>query len=170
MSQAFKFTMIGIFAVIIIYGGIYLWQNSQSPPTPEATEEFSIISIMVPEDYDSYRQKVAEHVQVGGPDPLIDTKFVKKTLTIPFTEDRILASAQAAADEMPLGGGPETATVSYLKVENGTAYVQTDINQDGWAGISVSIAAIGPVIEQTLLQFPEINEVVFGYAPEDEPG
>jgi hypothetical protein len=173
MSQAFKITITVILAVIIICGGIFAWQNSQSTSAPEPSEESAekilIISIIIPEDYDSYRQAIAEFVQTGGPDPLLDTKFIKKTLAIPFTEDRILASAQSAAAEIYTGGGPEKATVDYLKIKDGTAYVLLNIDLDAWAGVSLSLAAIHPLVEKTLLQFPEIRQVVFDYAPGDNP-
>lgn len=129
--------------------------EKETPPTQ------SVITIMVPENYELYRQQMADFVQVGAPDPLETTTFIKKEISIPYTEDLIMASAQAAAGEMPTGGGPEKASVEYLKIENSTAYVLLNIDTDGWAGVSVSLATIHPLVEKTLLQFPEIKEIKF---------
>jgi hypothetical protein len=57
--------------------------------------------------------------------------------------------------------------INYFKVQSGTAYVVLNIDENGRAGVSVSIARIHPVVEKTLLQFPEIHSVVFGYASGD---
>ena len=122
---------------------------------------------MVPENEQDYLGKMAEFVQTGGNDPLKTWQFVKKELQVPFTNDPIKASAEAAAAEIPTSGGPAGAAVTYLKIQNKTAYVVLEMDINGWAGVSVSIAKIHPLVEKTLLQFPEISKVVFGYAPGD---
>jgi len=131
------------------------------------SKKVSTITIMVPKDYDLYRKKLTAFVQGGGEDPLKSMKFVKKTLDIPYTDDLIRASAQAAAEEILPNGGPAKASIAYLKVLYGTAYVLLDIDLNGWAGSSVSIAIIHPLIEKTLLQFSTIKKVIFSYAPDD---
>lgn len=185
MSQTSKVILAIIITAIVVGGGFYYRQsqnvevnqltNSESPP-PTTTgdvanaikEDYSTITILVPENYDLYEQNMTEFVQVGGEDPLVATKFVEKKLTIPYTDDPIKASAQAAAEEIAPSGGPTKASVAYFKIENDTAYVLLDIDLDGWAGVSVSRAIIHPLIEKTLMQFPEITKAIFDYAPGDK--
>ena len=132
------------------------------------SKKVSTITIMVPKDYDLYRKKLTAFVQGGGENPLKSMKFVKKRLDIPYTDDLIRASAQAAAEEiLPRGGPARGASIAYLKVLYGTAYVLLDIDLDGWAGSSVSIAIIHPLVEKTLLRFSTIKKVIFSYAPDD---
>jgi hypothetical protein len=50
---------------------------------------------------------------------------------------------------------------------NKTAYILLAMNIDSWAGTSVSLAKIQPLVEKTLLQFKGIDSVVFGVAPGD---
>jgi len=165
-SQASKVVLAVIIIAIVIGGGFYFWQQQNESSQP--AENTSVISIMVPENYDFYRQKMTQFVQEGGEDPLKTMKFIKKELNVPYTSDFVKASAQAAAEEIAPTGGPPKASIAYLKAQNGTAYVLLDIDLDSWAGASVSLAIIYPLIEKTLLQFPEINRVVFNYAPEDK--
>ena len=151
--------------------------NACTAPVPKSTEiinsaeqtpQTSKIIIMVPENENDYMDKMTQFSQIGGENPLDSTNFVKKEIEIPYTTDLIKASAQAAAQEIEPKGGPQKANVSYFKTENNTAYVLMDIDLDGWAGVSVSLAIIHPIIEKTLLQFPEIQKVIFDYAPKDK--
>lgn len=176
MSQTLKIVLAIIITTTVAGGGFYFWQqqkyqqpvlNTDNSLPIENVENFSAITIMVPENYALYKQKMTEFAQVGGVDPLDNTKFEKKVINIPLTTDLINASAQAAAEEIAPSGGPAKASIAYLKVQNKTAHVLLDIDLDGWAGVSTSLAIIHPLVEKTLMQFPEINSVVFGYAPGD---
>jgi len=168
MSQISKIILIVIVAVMVVSGSIYLWQNQRHQVYQLTPPDSSTITIMVPANYDLYTRQMTEFTQTGGENPLKTIKFVKKVLKIPFTNGLIKASAQAAAGEIAPGGGPPKASIAYLKIKKGTAYVLLDIDIDGWAGVSVSLAIIHPLVEKTLLQFPEINKVIFDYAPEDK--
>ncbi len=129
-----------------------------------------VLTIIVPADVETYKSKIAEYVQVGGDDPLPTIEFIKKEITPADHVDDMKASAKAAARVIsPAGGGPQTADVDYLKVDNGTAYILLNIDKDGWAGVSVTRAQIHPLVEKTLLQFSTINKVIFDYAPGDAP-
>ncbi|OGH95034.1 MAG: hypothetical protein A2538_05125 [Candidatus Magasanikbacteria bacterium RIFOXYD2_FULL_41_14] len=155
--------------------GTLILENDNPSGLPENKDEIRIpvmfektmtVTIMVPENEELYQTQMTEFVQVGGVDPLETTVFIKKEITVPNSTDIINASARAAASEIPHGGGGSGETkVAYLKVQDTTAYVLLDIDLDGWAGVSVSTAIIHPLVEKTLLQFPEINRVEFGYAP-----
>ncbi|PYJ86239.1 MAG: hypothetical protein DME22_06025 [Verrucomicrobia bacterium] len=92
--------------------------------------------------------------------------FIKKTVVVPYSADVIRASAEAAGREVPTQAGP--TTVIYLKIENGTAYVLLNIDRDGWAGVSFSWAYCHPIVEKTLLQFKNIERIVWDEAPGDK--
>ncbi len=134
-------------------------------PLYEAME----ITILVPEDIATYQMQMTNYAQTGeGENPAETMNFVEKEITIEKTQDIIKASAQAAAQELSIGG-PGQASVEYFEIVDKTAYVLLDIDIDGWAGVSVSIAQVHPLVEKTLLQFPEIEKVVFDKAPEGKP-
>lgn len=140
------------------------WITSQ---TGTQTPETSLVTIIVPENYESYSNSMIDFAQIWWQDPLPTIKFIQKDITVPFTNDLEKTSAQLAAEQFPTGGGPEKASVVYLKIVNTTAYVVLNIDVDWWAGVSVATAIIHPVVEKTLLQFENIEQVVFGYASWD---
>ena len=129
----------------------------------------SSITIMVPENDSAYKEKMTQFVQEGGENPLITTTFITKEITIPYTRDIIKASAQAAAEDIypasASAGGPGVDSMAYFKIRDDTAYILLNMDIDGWAGVSVAIAIVHPVVERTLLQFPEIKHVVFDSIP-----
>lgn len=129
-----------------------------------------VVTYVAPQDEDRY------YAAVTGDDDaraLRSMKLILKTKRVPATRDVIRASAQAAAEELPAGGGPPHASVAYLKIRGKTAYVLLDIDRDGWAGAWASQLRIHPLVEKTLLRFKGIRRVVFSEAPGDkalEPG
>jgi len=170
MSQALKILIIIGLGALVFGGVFYLWQAKETLPDtelPDTSAQTTTLTIMAPENPEEYRQAMTEFAQEGGDDPAKTWVFNKKEITVPYTDDPIKASANAAAQEFPTGGGPSKTEVIYLKIINGTAYVLMNIDIDGWAGVSVSLAIIHPVVEKTLLEFPEINKVIFDFAPGD---
>ncbi len=126
---------------------------------------FTTITVIVPEDYLSYQKEMTKYVQIGAENPLLTAKFIKKKVNIPYTKDIIRASAEAAAKQTNLG---EMIKLEYFDIKNRTAYVVLNIDIDGWAGVSVTQAIVRPIIKRTLLQFTdEVKRVVFGYVPEE---
>lgn len=123
---------------------------------------------MIPKNIDTYKQNMTDFVQIGWENPLNTEVFVQKYIPIAYTGDSQKASAELAAQQFSTGGGPEKVLVKYFKVQNWTAYVVLNIDEDGRAGVSVSIAIIHPVVEKTLLRYPEIKNVVFGYVSGDK--
>jgi hypothetical protein len=87
-------------------------------------------------------------------------------LTVPRVPDAIFASAEAAAENSSL---PTQAPIRILHfaVQNGTAYVDLNLDNDGygWAGVSNTIARVEPLIEKDLSQFPSIRAVSFSWPP-----
>ena len=123
------------------------------------------VAILVPTDITAYEKAMTTYLQDGGKNPLDSWLFVKKIVSVPYTTDIIKASANAAAGEIPTQA---KVVVDYFKVQGDTAYVLLNIDLDGWAGVSVSIGTIHPLVEKTLLQFSQIKNVVFGFAPGDK--
>jgi hypothetical protein len=136
------------------------------PQTPPTT---TTVTVVVPESISDYTKRVTAYVQEGGKNPVDDTVFIQKQVTVPYTLHTVWAAAEAAAGVIPLGGGPQKASVVYMQVKDGTAYVVLNIDIDGWAGVSVALALVHPIVERTLYEFPEITQVVWGYIPGDEP-
>jgi hypothetical protein len=129
--------------------------GSETAPTPARTME---VTVFVPADVPEYK----EMINGGDFKAAAKLPFVKKKAVVPYSTDVIRASADAAAKEMPTRGGP---TIIYLKIKQGTPYVLLNIDRDGCAGVSFSLARSHPVIEKTLLQFKNIKRVVWGEAP-----
>ena len=149
-----KLTLIIITMIIVSGVGFYFWQK----------QNLRTVTIMVPDNINLYKEKMTQFVQTGGENPLATMKFNKKTVkvNIPQSVNLMEASVQAAAQEIDLG---HKVIIVYFKIKHDTAYVLSNINKDGWAGVSVALAVINPLIKKTLLQFPEINKVIFAYAP-----
>lgn len=141
--------------------------STTQTPAP-AQVSTTTLNIMVPKDLDRYNQKIAVFVQQGGiPDPSKNWPFVKESVDVPFTTDTLKASAEAVAKKVYTGNNLIPDSVVYLKVQNKTVYILLDMDVDGWAGVSVALAQVHPAVEKTLLQFPEIQKVVFDVAPGD---
>gem|GEM_PF-2068778 len=82
-----------------------------------------------------------------------------------YSIDAIKTSINTATQAVPTQG--DANKVAYLKIVDGTAYVLLAMDIDGWAGVSSAITKVHPVVEQTLLQFPQIKVVKFSPAPGD---
>jgi len=154
----------------VLYGVYYITNNHQVtiPQVIKAPTVSSGLTVVLPDDMNLYKQRMANFVQIGGVDPLLSQVFVKKYLPVVYTWDIQRASAEVAAQQFSTGGGPEKALVNYFKVQSWTAYISLNIDEDGRAWVSVTIAIIHPVVEKTLLQFTGIQHVVFGYASGDK--
>lgn len=137
--------------------------TKKAEPIPEETT--STIAIVVPADLEKYESAMTEYAQVGGANPLDTMDFTQKVLEIPETENVALATAAAAAAEIKIHGD-QIPTVEYFEVQNETAYIQLNIDLDAWAGISVAIAKIRPLVEMSLLELPEVDSVVWGQKSE----
>lgn len=109
-----------VITALMVGGGIYFWQRLK-PSTMTVT-------IMVPKDSDKYVQAMKQYVNRGGDDPSKTWPFTKKQASVPYTTDLIRASAQAAAEEIPISGGPPKISIAYLKLRDRTAYVLLDID------------------------------------------
>lgn len=129
----------------------------------------SSVTIVVPDNDSLYKARMTGFVQEGGEDPVLQTTFIKKEVTVPYTTNIMKASAQAAAEDIypssVSAGGPGVDSVAYFRIRSDTAFILLGMDIDGWAGVSVAKAIVHPVVERTLLQFPEIKQVVFDSIP-----
>lgn len=119
------------------------------------------VTVFVPADPQAYGEMITgeQDFQRAAAMP-----FIKKHIFVPYSKNLLRASADAAAREAgPTQMGP--TTIAYLKIENGTAFVLLNIDRDGWAGVGFSQAYCHPIVEKTLLQFKNINRVVWDEAP-----
>lgn len=137
--------------------------------TRKNSSEGSKLVIMIPENIEEYKQRMTEHMQAGGPDPLKDTRFIEKKIPISSVNNLLEQSANEAAAQIGTGGGPEKARVVYFKKIDRKVYILLNIDLNGWAGVSVAIAEIHPLVEKTLLHNKEVEKVIFDYAPGDQP-
>ena len=135
-------------------------QKSQQPVSKNKIPSFinnpPTVTIIVPEHIDTYKTAMIEYVQDCGPNSLNSMKFVKKVKKI-SNAALIKATAQVAANEMYSHG----TSIEYFKILNDTAYIVLEMHIDAWAGVSVALSEVEPVVEKTLLQFPEVNKVIF---------
>lgn len=136
-------------------------------PTVDSTKKTIELTIQVPENMSLYLSEMNKYIFEGKPNPSMTWKFIPKKVTVPYTTGVIRASAQAAAEQIETQGGIPSAEVVYLKIIDKTAYILLAMHIDGWAGSSISSAKIKPLVEKTLLQFPEISSVIFNVAPGD---
>jgi len=159
-----------IIVIAIVVGiGYYFVKTRQTASLYDESRGFSTLTIMVPEDIREYEVAMTKYVQTGeGENPAKTLPFVQKKVAIRSVADVMRASANAAAAEIKIGSGHEYAKVEYIEVKNRTAYVVLNIDKDGWTGVSVSIAKIHPLVEKTLLEYKQIERVVFDYAPGGE--
>lgn len=145
--------------------------TSAKPPVPPVTAPVSVgskdvVTIMAPKDETAY----VNAIDRGGADPSVAAKFypfvAKQVPVTVVSPDPTSAALQAAASE--LKAGPAGADkVVYFKVVGKTAYVLLEMDVNGWAGVSFAIAKVHPLVEQTLLQMPDITAVKFDVAPGD---
>lgn len=152
--------------------GVYVYKDANNL-TPgfqmsqvdcEKLFERTSVTVMVPTDIAGYDKAMTKYLQTGGKNPLTTWPFVKQAINTAYSIDIIRASANAAAGVLHT---QTVAKVAYMKIKSGTAYVLLNIDLDGWAGSSVATGRIHPLVEKTLLQFPQIKKVVFGFAKGD---
>ncbi len=172
-----KFLELFVLVILVTtaaYVGMTYWQSHQLEReyipayTPRQTKTYEV-AIMVPENEQAYVEAMRQafsNADFENTNPSKYWNFIKKVVTVRFSENIAMReAANAAAGEISTFGGPAKASIVYLRIVSGTVYTSLDIDLDGWAGSSFSAALIHPLVEKTLLQFPEIHKVVFGAAP-----
>lgn len=155
------------FCAVLLLGCVNTPNNQ--PESPMVSSEFDLahpvnrcrtmeVTILVPAD----RQKYDEMIDTGGGEAAAALPFVSKKVRVPYSSDVIRATAEAAARE---SGDQAGEGVRYLKIQDGTAYVLLPMDCDGWAGVGIARAASHPIVKRSLLQFKNIEHVVWDVVP-----
>jgi len=130
-----------------------------------ASHGTATLTIMVPENDSLYREQMVRYAQVGGEDPLPTVQFIQKEIQVAAPVDTVPASAHAAAEAIyppsSSAGGPRVDSVVYFRIQDSTAYILLGMNVEPWAGVSAALAIVRPVVEKTMLQYPQIRKVVW---------
>jgi hypothetical protein len=126
----------------------------------------STLSVSIPKDYDQYRAEAGDWVSAHGSPFDPTSPFTRESLTVMHVDDAVFASAEAAAEKASVLSQVPVRILNFA-VQGGSAYVDLNLNdlEDGWAGISITIAEVETLIEKDLSQFPGIHKVVFGWPP-----
>ncbi|MDF3076833.1 MAG: hypothetical protein K0S09_722 [Sphingobacteriaceae bacterium] len=164
-----------IFIVLVLYGcGQQNSPHIMSHDTAQDKDTIAIkntnppdsiiITLMLPKDIKKYDKAVIDYTNDGGVDPSYGWAFAPAQIRVPYTTDALKASARAAAKILSSYGD----SIMYFKIKDKTAYVLLEMDLNGWAGVTYTIRKVHPIIERTLLHFPQIDKVAFDYAPEDQ--
>jgi hypothetical protein len=128
----------------------------------------STLMVTVPKDYDQYQNEADEWASTSGPPAHFAPKspFIQEQLTILHVNDVVFASAEVAAEKASVLSQAPVRILNFA-VRGATAYVDLSLNelQDHWAGFSITLAKVETLVEEDLLQFPNIHKVVFGWPP-----
>lgn len=118
------------------------------------------ITILVPENIDDYMQAIRKYVNGDSKiNPAITWQLTKQQVTVPYSNDIIQATIRAAVDKLLTSTGLSNSSfvVGGLNIdkENRKAHVHIFHEE------ALASAAVRPIIEKNLLQFPEIEKVEF---------
>ena len=163
-----KKTIFGIALVVVVVVLIFIFNSKKDVVLVEQKPaQVTSVTIVVPEDLSIYDTEMNKFIFDGGSNPLESLPFVKKVVSVATTTNVVKASAGASASYIRTQGGETASKVEYFRIVDDTAYVVLGMQLNGWAGVSVSFEKIKPLVEKTLLQFPEIKNVKFETAPGD---
>jgi hypothetical protein len=126
------------------------------------------LALVVPKNFSQYLNEESDWANTHDPSSHFTpaSPFMTQRLTVLRVTDAIFASAEAAA-ENPFLPTQAPIRIFNFAIQNGTAYVDLNLNEEGygWAGVSNTIARVEPLIEKDLLQFPGIHAVAFSWPP-----
>lgn len=165
--------MLGIVAVLLIAGGVFLlWPKGTQAPvgdtatsTATTTEQEKTVLYASPENIEDYIKAMDKYSSEGGTNPALTWKFGLKQTIVPEGSSSEAYAAEVAANQVGTGGGPGRIMVTHFTVVGNTAYILTNIDENGWAGVSFAQNKVRPMIEKTLLLNQSITKVVFGLPP-----
>lgn len=142
-------------------------EGSQTLKMQTVQSQQSQVQWILPANMNAYRQKMTDFAQVGGADPFPNIPMVRKPLDLQGNVEeraRSLAGRTAAA-VLPVSVEPGATQVVQFQLRDKTAYIQFGMDVDGWAGVSVAIAMVHPLVALNLKQFPQIDAVRFEAPP-----
>ncbi|MBB3063113.1 hypothetical protein [Microbulbifer rhizosphaerae] len=168
-------TYLLLVALILAAGACHRNDGSSRVSTPgpkqnsyafEPTAQSSQVQWILPTNMDAYRQQMTDFAQTGGADPFPGIPMVRKPLDLQGSvEERARALAHKTAATV-LENRPGATEVVQFQLQGSTAYIQFGMDVDGWAGVSVAIAMVHPLVALNLKQFPQIDAVRFEAPPE----
>ncbi len=120
-------------------------------------------SVMIPANVEQYRQAMTNFAQNGGQDPFYNLPFVVKTVPENIAHN-IEAKTQFAIDQVIDPAHLAAGKITQFSIQNHIAYVQLEMDTNGWAGVSSTIAMIHPLVTKNLLAYPTIHHVVWSAA------
>ncbi len=174
-GKAFVVQIVILLLVLVVIGyGLY-YSNTKNGFVSESVTivndselKTMKVTIQVPDRLEQYLVEMNKYIYEGARNPSNSWKFVSREVTVySRSEDIVIASAQAAAEQIDTQGGIPSAEVVYFKIVNKSAYILLAMQIDSWLGTSASLAKIKPLVEQTLFQFQGVDSVVFDVAPGD---
>lgn len=128
----------------------------------------STLTVAVPKDFDQYQTEADAWASTAGPPAHFAPRspFIQERLTVLHVNDVVYASAEAAAEKASVLSQAPVHILNFA-IRGSTAYVDLSLNelQDHWAGFSITLAKVEALVEQDLLQFSNIHNVVFGWPP-----
>lgn len=120
-------------------------------------------------DPKSYDKKVIDFITYSNNSNIYDIfhgtdDFIYETISTNLNNpndniEKMRKAAQLAADEIVT---QTFIQINNFKVVGENAYVELNIETDGWAGVSYTLYTVRPLIRETLLQFKDIKNVYFG--------
>ncbi|ROS00139.1 hypothetical protein EDC56_2775 [Sinobacterium caligoides] len=135
--------------------------GTPSIDTVASQQQSNAIELLLPEDDKLYYRLMTDFIQAGGEDPFPSIKMVGSPLA-----DDITPRELAYLVSQSIVPYPDAAEVTYFEIKDGTAYVEFEMDIDGWAGVSNTQGRLTPLLELNLLQFQNINRVHRGRLPQ----
>lgn len=125
-----------------------------------------VLSYVAPKDQQAYIEKVFEPREAGAM-VYTDADFVIRSVTktlLPASTTRtelIRASAELAANQISTQIPPGYMTIVEFKIDNGVVQYLLNAEELGsaYAGISIALTQVKPLVERTVKFFPEVKEV-----------
>ncbi|MBY3787639.1 hypothetical protein [Photobacterium carnosum] len=167
IKKRYIYSIISIGLCLSLIGCYSSEQSKSSPSSVVAnsqnnnhSQRLHLNTVILPVNIQTYRQAMINYSQVGGINPFNNSPFVVKKLpkTIkPSLQNNIQFVIDSVISPTYLSAGK----ITYLLVKNHIAYIELEMNNDGWAGVSSTIAVINPLVVKNLLRDPNIHQVIF---------
>lgn len=122
----------------------------------------SAVKIQMPQNFEAYSTAIDQYLAHGGEDPLLNWPFITSKINLKApTRDAIKASAEEVIKAINNNSTTLPAiNIMDLVVTNETAHITLATRDKEISITSSTLAKIYPIIERTLLQFPDIKKVI----------
>ena len=136
-----------------------------------SNNDTTFFDIYVPHNFEQYENAIDKYENKGQLEIFTEEyPFIQKKIHVPFTIDTltvIQACCEAAAKAISPFENDIYVKVTYFKIKNNTAYILLDVHQNGWSGAWDFKRKIEPIIEKSIMQFQQIENVKFDYVSGD---